>query len=332
VTFAHCHELPVPDCAEVETVPFATFALIVVVSDEHQTRSGGLTDEENDVLTDRHEDFAAFVNNGGGLLGFTSDFTFSEPYGYVAGLGAFDIEANVEPPYRNITPVSGDAEDLGITDALDVCCWHDVFTDFPDYLDVLAIDPDVTGRPAAVGGKRVRIEPTPPPPPPPPPLPTTGTGYMKLGFGQIDKTAVFHQFRLDCDPGAARKRFRLTVTWFEQHRSVDHKRNRSHTFHESHTFTLTQITSVMCTDNPGIRNPKKADFDTHTGTGVGQVDQRPGYAVSWEFVDGGQNKGGKARRDTANITITTPSGDTVLSVSGPLSKGDQKARTPHFKK
>jgi hypothetical protein len=331
-------------------VPFATFALIVVVSDEHQTPSGGLTDEENDVLIDRHEDFAAFVNNGGGLLGFTSDFTLSEPYGYVAGLGAFDIEANVDPPYRNITPVGSDAEELGITDALDVCCWHDVFTDFPDYLEVLAIDPDVTGRPAAIGGVKVRIEPSPPPPPPPPP--STGTGYMKLGFGQIDKTAVFHQFRLDCDPSAPHKRFKLNVVWFEEHwcdmnhrcddddedhddkSRHDSKRGggKRHRCVKKHTFTLTQITSVMCTDNPSIRNPKKANFDTHTGMGAGQVDQQPGYAVSWEFVDGGQNKGGKARRDTAKITITTPSGDTVLSLSGPLSKGDQKARTPHFKK
>ena len=315
VAFAHCDEEDDDECALLESVPFAAFALIVVVSDENNTPSGGLTDDENEVLADRQEDFATFVNSGGALLGLTSDFSDDEAYGYIAGFGAFDVQTDVEPPYRNILPVSGDAAQLGITDDLDVCCWHDVFTRFPGFLQVLALDADVTGRPAAIGGVSVRI-PTDPPQPSP-----TGSGYMKLGHGQIGNHAVFHQFHLECDPVADRKRFRLKVTWFEENRS----RKKAAVKHQ---FTLSRITNVACTDNTSIPNPRHANFETHEGIGVGSVDKRPGYQVDWQFVDRG-NPG--HRGDSGHIIIRTPSGATLLDVSGPLSQGNQKARTRKIK-
>jgi hypothetical protein len=316
VTFVHCDEESDDECAFLESVPFAGFALLVVVSDENNTPSGGLTDDENEALAERHDDFATFVNSGGALLGLTSDFSDDEAYGYVAGFGAFEIATDVEPPYRNILPVSGDAAQLGITDALDVCCWHDVFTEFPDFLQVLALDVDVTGRPAAIGGVNVRF-PTEPPPPSPP----AGPGYMKLGHGRIGNNPVFHQFHLECDAAANRKRFRLKVSWFED----DRRRRKVKVKHE---FVLSQITTVACTDDPLIPNPRKANFETHEGIGVGGVDKRPGYQVDWQFVDRG-NPGHAG--DAAHIIIRTPSGETLLDVSGPLSQGNQKARTRKVK-
>lgn len=312
VTFAHCDEESDDECALLESVPFSGFALLVVVSDENNTPSGGLTDDENEVLAERHEDVAAFVNSGGGLFGLTSDFSDDEAYGYVAGFGAFEIQTDIEPPYRDILPVSGDAAQLGITDALDVCCWHDVFTEFPDFLQVLALDVDVTGRPAAIGGVSVRI-PTEPPPPPSP----TGSGYMKLGHGQIGITSVTTQFHLECDPVANRKRFRLKVTWFESVRKPRHVMAK-------HEFVLSQITTVACRDNPLIPNPRKANFETHEGIGIGSVNKKPRYQVDWQFVDRG-NPG--QRGDSAHVIIRTPAGETLLDVSGPVSKGNQQART-----
>jgi hypothetical protein len=317
VTFAHCDEESDDECALLGSVRFAGFALLVVVSDENNTPSGGLTDDENEVLADRQREFAAFVNGGGALLGLTSDFSDDEAYGYVAGLGAFEIETDIEPPYRNILPVGGDAAQLGISDSLDVCCWHDVFTEFPDFLQVLALDVDVTGRPAAIGGVSVHI-----PVDPPPPSPPAGSGYMKLGHGQIGNNQVFHQFHLECDAAANRKRFRLNVTWLEEDRT---RRPRKVTV--KHEFALSQITTVACTDNPTIPNPKHANFETHQGIGVGTLDKRPGYEVNWLFVDRG-NPG--HRGDAAHIVIRTPSGATLLDVSGPVSKGNQKARTRKF--
>jgi PKD repeat protein len=135
---------------------FNGFALLAVVSDYQNTPSGGLTSAENAALAGRQADVAAFINNGGGLLGFSATgFRFQSPssYAYLAGLGSFTF--SFPPQYRNITPTPEGAA-IGITDALDVCCWHDQYETFPSFLRVLATNA-ATGKAAAIGGGNVVI-------------------------------------------------------------------------------------------------------------------------------------------------------------------------------
>jgi len=129
---------------------FAGFAMIAVVSDYINT-SGGLTPLENNALGARKADVAAFVNNGGGLLGFSSASFGQTAYPYLADLGTFTF---ARTSYSNINPTP-DGTAIGITNALDVCCWHDVYLTFPSFLKVLARDP--SGRAAAIGGGNVVI-------------------------------------------------------------------------------------------------------------------------------------------------------------------------------
>ncbi|MGH2543355.1 MAG: Ig-like domain-containing protein, partial [Ardenticatenaceae bacterium] len=110
-----------------------------------------LTQAENDALGGRRADVAAFVNGGGGLLGFTSDFP--NPYPYLADVGTFTFNTGLG--YSDITPTPAGLA-IGITDALDVCCWHDEYLTFPIFLEVLAVNVD-TGNAAAVGGADVFI-------------------------------------------------------------------------------------------------------------------------------------------------------------------------------
>ncbi|MGH9139362.1 MAG: calcium-binding protein, partial [Acidimicrobiales bacterium] len=140
--------------AAVATQSFAGFAMIGVISDFGNTCSG-LTSAENDALTARSADVAAFVNGGGGLLGF-SQSSFASPYAYLGGLGAF--AGNFNLGYSNITPTPAGTA-IGITDALDVCCWHDEYTTFPGFLSVLATNAS-SGNAAALGGAGVVIGPT----------------------------------------------------------------------------------------------------------------------------------------------------------------------------
>lgn len=133
---------------------FAGYKMIVIVSDQFNTPSGGLTQAENDALAARQPDIAAFVNGGGGLLGFSSS-GFSNSYAYLGGVGSFAF--NFPPQYSNITPTA-EGLAIGITDALDVCCWHDEYTAFPSFLKVLATNA-ATGNAAAVGGANVVVAP-----------------------------------------------------------------------------------------------------------------------------------------------------------------------------
>ncbi|MFN2393832.1 MAG: hypothetical protein ABR566_17960, partial [Pyrinomonadaceae bacterium] len=109
---------------------------------------------------------AAFVRNGGGLLGFTNDVT--NPYAYLSGFGTFTT--NVGLQYSNITPTAAGAA-LGITDALDqdVEFFHDQYLTFPAGFQVLATNAGQTagnttpitrpvgtiGTAAAIGGLNI---------------------------------------------------------------------------------------------------------------------------------------------------------------------------------
>ena len=138
---------------------FAGFAMIAVVSGEEETSSGGLTQAENDALAARVGDIASFVNAGGGLFGL-SQSGMTNPYAYIGGIGSFTV--NIDLGYEFIAPTAAGTT-LGITDDLDICCWHDTYAEFPDFLQVLATqDDDVEeffGQAAAIGGAQVIILP-----------------------------------------------------------------------------------------------------------------------------------------------------------------------------
>jgi len=137
--------------AAISAQSFAGFKMIAVVSDDVNTFNGGLTQAENDALATRQAAVAAFINGGGGLLGFTSDFPNAYPY--LAGIGGFTF--NHPGQYDNITPTATGTA-IGITDALDICCWHDEYITFPSFLQILATNV-ATGSPAAIGGANVFI-------------------------------------------------------------------------------------------------------------------------------------------------------------------------------
>ena len=126
---------------------FSGFRVIVVVSSVFETSSGGLTQAENTALTGRSAAVATFVNNGGGLLGFSQSGLIAPLYGYLSGVGTFTVSGNQS--YQDITPTAA-GTDVGITNALDVCCWHDIYTSFPPSFSVLATNA-TTGQAAAIG-------------------------------------------------------------------------------------------------------------------------------------------------------------------------------------
>jgi hypothetical protein len=148
VTYAHD--------ADVATVSFAGYGLIIVASSEDETSDGGLTDEESEALKLRAPAFAAHVNAGGGLISFSQGGQTS-PYGFMGDVGNFvrdDIDfgdsANID--------VTAAGTAAGLSDALDVCCWHDEYLEFPSFLSVLATyATEGTPEVAAIGGAKVLI-------------------------------------------------------------------------------------------------------------------------------------------------------------------------------
>lgn len=144
----------VEGAANVSSQSFAGFAMLAVASDEFQT-GGGLTVDEHEALSARQAAVASFINGGGGLIGFSSTFdpgTTSGPYAYLGGFGSFTVDFT---DYDDITATPAGAA-IGITDALDVCCWHNIFDSFPGFLNVLA---HVAGSNdvAALGGAQVVV-------------------------------------------------------------------------------------------------------------------------------------------------------------------------------
>jgi trimeric autotransporter adhesin len=131
-----------------------TYAMIAVVSSEGETPDGGLTQAENDALVSREADIATFVNGGGALVGF-SQVGLDNPYAYLGDVGSVSSR-EVEDGFEDIQPTA-EGMAVGITDELDVCCWHDEYTAFPDFLKVLARNVTYVGYPAAIGGANVSL-------------------------------------------------------------------------------------------------------------------------------------------------------------------------------
>lgn len=147
--------------AAVDTVDFTPFKIIAIASDENQTSGGGLTEAENNSLGARRNAIAAHVNGNGGLFGMASTFTTGAgAFGYLASVGSFTVS---NTSFAEITSTA-DGQAVGINDTdpdLDVCCWHNTFTRFPNFLRVLATNTETGttgfGEPAALGGAAVTL-------------------------------------------------------------------------------------------------------------------------------------------------------------------------------
>ncbi|MHC4416240.1 MAG: FG-GAP repeat domain-containing protein [Planctomycetota bacterium] len=138
------------------------YAVIYVPSDSQNT-AGGISASENNRLIDRAADVAAFLNGGGGLFGLTQG-QLEDAYGYLgefASVETIDVPpsglCNPEQLFDDVSATSL-GEDFGITDtSLDGCCWHGVFTSFPEELAALARAnepgcPDINGKAAILAG------------------------------------------------------------------------------------------------------------------------------------------------------------------------------------
>lgn len=135
---------------------FQQAKLVAVVSDQYNTPSGGLTCHDEDPALDdtsTQVELAAHVNAGGGLLGFSSDCP--RPYDYISGVA--QISVGINRGYYDIDPTT-EGLTVGVDDTLDVCCWHDVFLSFPNFLNVLAFEHG-TPYAAAIGGRKVVVQP-----------------------------------------------------------------------------------------------------------------------------------------------------------------------------
>lgn len=144
-------------CAEgaaaIAAQSFAGFKMVAVASDALNTPNGGLTQAENDALGTRFTDMAAFINTGGGLLGFSSA-RLVNPYAYLGGVGSFTFAT---PPQYNVIVPTAAGLAVGITTALSVSAWHDEYLTFPSFLSVLATSPSTNA--AAIGGAQVIVVP-----------------------------------------------------------------------------------------------------------------------------------------------------------------------------
>lgn len=277
----------VNDPANVTSQMFVGFRMIAVASDEGNTGCGGLTQAENDALTARSGDVAAFVNNGGGLLGFSSGFAINQ-YGYMGTVGAITTQTGLS--YEDIT-TTPDGQAAGLNDSsLDVCCWHDKYLTFPSFLTPLAYEAGTTTNPAVLGGRSVVIAPA-------------GDRFM-TGGGSLRATGVRHGAVLHCtvsDPGPDK----LQVNW-----------DKGKKFH------LEELTEAACTDDPNIDEGKPvAGFDTYTGKGTGRYNGVSGATAEWVITDAGE----PGRSDTLTIKITDANGNVVLDQSGKLESGNNQA-------
>lgn len=146
--------------AAIGSASFAGVGVVVISSSSDETPSGGIDDTENDALTGRSADIAAHVNAGGGLIvlnqnGLTSPFAF---FGSLGSVTIDDIAVGQDDDI-DVTPTGTAA---GLSDALDVCCWHQQFLTWPGYLVPLATYVGST-EVSALGGASVIIGPVEPP-------------------------------------------------------------------------------------------------------------------------------------------------------------------------
>lgn len=143
---------------DMESVDFTDYALIGVVSSDGQIPSG-LTNAQNEVLINRRDDIADFVNQGGGLLGKTQYAPpLDNPWGYMDPFGEFEVTTD---SYSSVN-VTEDGQNMTFSQSgMDGwCCYHGVFLNYPGFLSVLieSAAGSNPGEAAALGGDEVIVE------------------------------------------------------------------------------------------------------------------------------------------------------------------------------
>jgi len=139
------------------------------------------------------------------------------------------------------------------------------------------------------------------------PLPPAGEPGRMTGGGSVftaDGRRVTHGFAIHCTPGQKGQDV-LQVNWADGHR-----------------FHMEAVATASCSDDPAIGPaPPAAGFDTLDGSGTGEYDGQEGATAQWTFTDAGE----PGSNDTARIVIHDAAGNTVVTVSGALQKGNQQA-------
>ena len=109
---------------------------------------------------------------------------------------------------------------------------------------------------------------------------------------------------------------------FEIHCDLKKPNNIEVNWPGGNNFHMTDLTSAVCTDDPGIdQRPPVAPLDTFRGEGTGKLNGVPGARIEFVFVDAGE----PGKKDTASIKIWDDVNNLVLEVSGFLRVGNHQA-------
>jgi hypothetical protein len=139
------------------------------------------------------------------------------------------------------------------------------------------------------------------------------TAHMH-GAGDLESTAAKYHFDFDVQNRDDHKSNRLMV-------HVDYVRRGQ----PSDEFVASTIEQISFTDDPGVspnKDPKKNGADTLTFTGTGRWNKTRGYTFTVQAVDKGEP--GK-NKDTFAMTIFSPTGEVVATMSGPITAGNVEA-------
>jgi hypothetical protein len=143
-------------------------------------------------------------------------------------------------------------------------------------------------------------------PPPPPPEPCA-CGRMTGGGSVFDQDDFDHQVRV--------------TRGFEIHCDLSEPNNLEVNWPGGNKFHLTELTSAICTDEPGYEPfPPDAPFDTFEGVGTGLLNKEEGATIHFIFEDHGE----PGKDDVAEIEISDQSG-VVLHVKGHMHNGNIQA-------
>ena len=98
---------------DISTVDFSLYEVLHIPSDYADT-FGGITADENALLTARADDIADFVNAGGGLFGLTQG-GLVDAYGYITGAGGLGAITTLDVDPSGTLPSGEDYDDVTAT-------------------------------------------------------------------------------------------------------------------------------------------------------------------------------------------------------------------------
>lgn len=140
------------------------------------------------------------------------------------------------------------------------------------------------------------------------------TAGVMNGVGRVDASGISYKFAFHVQEkvnGAERGSIALEVD-----RTSGNIRNR-----HIGTFTSTNVDPIVFSDNPAFRPGvfPRPTVDTATMSGTGRWNGVPGYKFTAEAIDAGEPGAG---RDRFTMTIRSPQGAVVATVSGVIDAGN----------